>query len=100
MGVADGGEARESATNLLLDIIFFGATFVVLGIGITGLVLDSRHKEEIKSIEAGMEALKSEYVLRNRNVIGGDANDLFYETPLGRAYLAVDGEPVGEYFAR
>jgi len=102
MGVTDGGDARESSesSSSLVDSIMLWVLSLGLAALFTGSTLDSRHKKDIASLKAENEALKSEYVLQNRNVVGGDVNDLFYETSFGRAYLAIDGRPVGEYFAR
>ena len=63
-------------------------------------VQEGNIKKELAKIELEKERIRAGYFLQNRNVIGQDTNDLFYETSNGRAYLKIDGKPVEEYFQR
>ena len=100
MRVAYEKNIGKIVESLLWNTILLMVFSAAIGTGITGTVLSARHEKKMKSLEAENEALKAGYVLQNRNTIGGDANDSFYETNYGRAYLAIDGKPVEEYFSR
>jgi len=67
------------------------ASSVPIGMYLEGQKAIKREELEKAKIERGL-------VIQERNVIGSDISDKFYEIDGKQVYLEIDGKPIEQYF--
>ena len=109
MSVGNIEEEKKKSLNLkdVIAAICASSAFAAI---ITGMIFRGVYVSKEKQIalfQADKQRLSEKYVLREGNVIGGDANDTYYEPccnrPLcgrPRGDVTIDGNSIEHYFQK